>query len=312
MGAQEGGWRALIVSAAAPATALAQVSKTAVLTLRARADEQSRPDRLLHDPVAAEWMAQLPWPPELDPWYANDAQNNLALRADDVDQIARALVSRERCRTIVELGCGLSTRRRRLADVANLAWLDVDLPPMVALREVLGAPAPHFAGSVLDPAWLDAVPKDSSPPLLIAEGLFYYLPRGEVDRLFAVIAARLPGAVILFDVVGVDDYPRLLENTTSVGAPIAWKYERNFDEVLSDFGLEEIPEMGPERLTREALSRYWHRFSARTRGLIYFAMNTPEVWARRSGMVLGRFPGAPLTPGPAGSTPPAPPAGPER
>jgi O-methyltransferase involved in polyketide biosynthesis len=211
---------------------LAQVSKTAVLTLRARADEQHRPDRVLLDPVAAEWMARLPWPPELDGWYQNDAQGNLALRADDVDQIVRRCVAQLGTRVVVELGCGLSTRRQRLAELSQLEWLDVDLPPMIALREALGAPPPHVAGSVLDLAWLDVVPNSETPPLLIAEGLLYYLPRTEVDRLFAAIAARLPGAVILFDVVGVDDFPRLLENSSSVGAPVAWKLERNFDQVL--------------------------------------------------------------------------------
>lgn len=291
---------------------LAQVSKTAVLTLRARADEQNRPDRILIDPVASEWMARLPWPAELDHWYQNDAQNNLALRADDVDSIVRRCVDHLGSRSIVELGCGLSTRRQRLADLNQLAWLDVDLPEMIALRESLGAPPPHFAGSVLDLAWLSMVPKAKTPPLLIAEGLFYYLPRAEVDHLLAAIARRLPGAVILFDVVGVDDFPRLLENSSSVGAPIAWKLERNFDEALREFGLELIPELDPEALTRDALRRYWPRFNARTRGLIYFAMGTPEVWARRSGMVLGRFPAAPLTPGPDGSAPPTPPTAPDR
>jgi O-methyltransferase involved in polyketide biosynthesis len=286
---------------------LAQVSKTAVLTLRARADEQHRPDRVLLDPVAAEWMARLPWPPELDGWYQNDAQGNLALRADDVDQIVRRCVAQLGTRVVVELGCGLSTRRQRLAELSQLEWLDVDLPPMIALREALGAPPPHVAGSVLDLAWLDVVPNSETPPLLIAEGLLYYLPRTEVDRLFAAIAARLPGAVILFDVVGVDDFPRLLENSSSVGAPVAWKLERNFDQVLLEFGLDPIPEFDPDELMKDALSRYWHRFNARTRGLIYFAMGTPEVWARRSGMVLGRFVSAALTGGPDGSTPPAPP-----
>lgn len=312
MGPQEDGRRALIVDDAAIAGKLAQVSKTAVLTLRARADEQLRADRILLDPVASEWMARLPWPPELDRWYQNDAQSNLALRADDVDHIVRRCVAHIGSRTIVELGCGLSTRRQRLADLDQLAWLDVDLPEMIALRESLGAPPPHHPGSVLDLAWLEVVPKSTTPPLLIAEGLFYYLPRAEVDRLFAAIAERLPGAVILFDVVGVDDFPRLLENSSSVGAPVAWKLERNFDEALLEFGLELIPELDPEELTRDALTRYWQRFNARTRGLIYFAMVTPEVWARRSGMVLGRFPAPRLTPGPGGSTPPAPPADPKR
>lgn len=267
---------------------LAQVSKTAILTLRARADEQQRPDPCVVDPTAVAWLAQLSWPPELDGWYQPDAQLALALRADDVDRIVRRYVAAAQPRSIVELGCGLSTRRQRLPELAHLAWLDLDLPPLIAVREALGAPPPHRGCSVLDPSWISSLPAGPDH-LFIAEGLFYYLPRAEVDALLTAMAQRFEGSALLFDVVGATDYPKLLENSRSVGAPITWKLERDFDEVLLDFGLEPIPQLTPDQLMHEALTRYWERFDRRTQGLIYFAMNTPEVWARRSGMVLGRL-----------------------
>ncbi len=94
--------------------------------------------------------------------------------------------------------------------------------------------------------------------------------------------------MLLMDVLGANDYPVLLKNTTAVGTPIRWKYEGNFDDVLEAFQLEGIEEFEPDRLTNDALKRYWHRFDAKARGAIYFAMNS-ALGQSRSGMVLGRL-----------------------
>ena len=94
---------------------LRPVSQTAILTLRARADEHDRADRLFADPVAVDWFHRLSWPTALDEWYANNAQNNIALRVDDIDHLLRRYCAVHGApRTVVELGCGFSTRSQRL------------------------------------------------------------------------------------------------------------------------------------------------------------------------------------------------------
>ena len=67
------------------------VSKTAVLTLRARADEHARPEaeRYFADARAHAWSQQLPWPSELDRWYTPFAQAKTALRAYLIDMAGR-------------------------------------------------------------------------------------------------------------------------------------------------------------------------------------------------------------------------------
>lgn len=266
------------------------VSMTAILTLRARAEEHLREDRVFEDPVGAEWWSRASWPPELDGWYGDDVQMALALRADDIDHIAARYLSAAAPRSVVELGAGLSTRRDRRPEFSALVWTDVDLPEVVALRESWGAGGPghrHLACSVLDRSWMTALAATEGPHLFIAEGLFYYLPREEVDRLLRDLAARFPGSAIIFDLVGATDYPKLLENTLRVGSPIQWKLETDFERVLEDFGLSPVPEFEPTRLALMGVERYWRRFDVKTRGMIYLAMGSPLFMAGRSGTVLG-------------------------
>jgi hypothetical protein len=55
-------------------------------------------------------------------------------------------------------------------------------------------------GSALDPGWLDRL--DPTDPILVtAQGLLPYFQRDQVHGLIAGIAARLPGALLVFDAV---------------------------------------------------------------------------------------------------------------
>ena len=266
------------------------VSKTALLTLRARVDEQGRPDRTFVDPLATEWWAHVTWPPELDRWYAEDAQRALALRAADIDDIVRRYVEATGPLVVTELGCGFSTRRSRLGDLPITAWYDVDLPPVAALRAAWGAGGVQLGRSVLDlEGWMGPVARAPGPHLFLAEGLLYYLPRDEVTRLLAALADRFPGAALLMDVVGRNDAPALRDRTAAVGTPIAWSFREDFDDVLAHFGLGAIEGFAPDQLMLDMLERYWARFDRKTRGLVYFAMHQPLVWSGRSGLVLGRL-----------------------
>jgi O-methyltransferase involved in polyketide biosynthesis len=265
------------------------VSKTSILTLRARADEHARADRAFADPVAAEWFTRVAWPIELDAWYGPAAQIALALRADDIDQILRRYARSTPLSGVVELGCGFSTRQSRLADLSIDRWLDVDLEDVVRLRRSLGASGEQVAASVLDDVWMDRVSGDPSGQIFIAEGLLYYLPRREVDRLFDTLTRRFPGAAIIMDVLGANDHATLLRNTAAVGTPVAWRYEGDFKDVLAGFGLASVPGFEPDRLLEDALKRYWARFDDKMRGAIYWAMNNEMSMRSRSGTVLGRL-----------------------
>lgn len=179
---------------------LTGVPGTALLTLRNRATEASRPDAVLDDPQAVALAARL----RLDERYAmvSSADQVIALRARTFDDVTRAFLATHPDTTVVALGEGLQTSFWRIGD-DRLRWLTVDLPEMVELRRRLLPAHPRmraFAGSALDRAWMAEVDPRSSV-LISAEGLLMYLPPDEVAALVRDCAARFPGGAMVFDTI---------------------------------------------------------------------------------------------------------------
>jgi len=103
---------------------------------------------------------------------------------------------------VVALGEGLETQFWRL-DNGQMRWLTVDVPETMELRHRLLPDGPRQSshwGSALDLRWLDGL--DPADPILVtAQGLLPYFPRDQVHGLIAGIAERLPGSLLIFDVV---------------------------------------------------------------------------------------------------------------
>jgi O-methyltransferase involved in polyketide biosynthesis len=79
----------------------------------------------------------------------------------------------------------------------------VDLPDTIELRRRLLADGPRqssHSGSALDLGWLDGL-SPADPVLVTAQGLLPYFQRDQVHGLLAGIATRLPGSLLVFDVV---------------------------------------------------------------------------------------------------------------
>jgi O-methyltransferase involved in polyketide biosynthesis len=103
---------------------------------------------------------------------------------------------------VVALGEGLETQFWRV-DNGQMGWLTVDLPETMELRRRLLPDGPRqssYRGSALDLGWLDGLDR-GDPILVTAQGLLPYFQRDEVHRLIAGIAERLPGSLLVFDVV---------------------------------------------------------------------------------------------------------------
>ncbi len=267
---------------------LSAVSKTAVLTLRARADEHRRADHLFADPIAVDWSGKLPWPRELDRWYTPFSQAKTALRAHQFDGIVRTLAADGVDTTVIELGGGFSTRAERLA-LPHLHWIVLDLPPVIAARAELGEHTRTIAGSALDPAWIAEVKALGRRVVVLAEGLVYYLPRAEVDALFAAMRAALPGAPLVLDVIGALDLSRSVAVSTQVGAPILWAVEPPFEAAQAALGLEVIEGLEPERVLAETVAGFDRRYGP----LLGFALTSVTrlgfLRERRSGIMVGRL-----------------------
>jgi O-methyltransferase involved in polyketide biosynthesis len=88
-------------------------------------------------------------------------------------------------------------------DNGQVRWLTVDLPETMELRHQLLPDGPRQAshsGSALDLNWAAGL-NPADPILVTAQGLFPYFERDQVHGLIAGIADRLPGSLLVFDVV---------------------------------------------------------------------------------------------------------------
>ncbi|NLE94450.1 MAG: class I SAM-dependent methyltransferase [Dehalococcoidia bacterium] len=179
---------------------LGDVSKTAIATLRCRAVESAKPRPLLRDTMAEDCVIRLSqlmageehlllFERKLSPVLVN----YIVLRARKYDAIANSFVLNNPSSLVVNLGCGFDTRYWRI-DRGDCEYVELDLPEVVALkREVFAERLSYrmIGASVLDPAWMDMVnPGGKRRCLLLAEGLFMYLPRQEVISLFRTVSER--------------------------------------------------------------------------------------------------------------------------
>ena len=152
----------------------------------------------LKDPMAIEVVDRLDYDFAV---FARGAQMH-AVRVATFDQAVRHFLRRNPAGTVVALGEGLETQFWRL-DNGQVRWLTVDVPKTTELRRRLLPDGPRqssISGSALDLKWLDGL-HPADPILVTAQGLFPYFQRDQVHGLIAGIAERLPGSLLVFDVV---------------------------------------------------------------------------------------------------------------
>lgn len=153
--------------------------------------------------------------------------------------------------TVVALGEGLETQFWRL-DNGQLRWLSVDLPEPMKLRHQLLPEGPRqssFCGSALELSWLDGL-DPANPVVVTAQGLFPYFRRDQVHELIAVIAKRLPGSLLIFDVVP-EAMLRLAQRASGRESELAtelwtWLFNpRERTAIRSIPGVEELRDLTP-------------------------------------------------------------------
>ncbi|CAM3791736.1 SAM-dependent methyltransferase [Tsukamurella strandjordii] len=175
------------------------VDDTARWVAHQRAVESARPDALFHDHLAAglagrrgreiaERAAAAPAAAGGDGWY-------LVARTVLLDRAVLAAVA-EGFEAVVNLGAGLDARPYRLDLPADLEWIEVDLPALIAEKEAAlrdEVPRCRLRRVLLDLAdgGLRSVLDEVGPArtLVLAEGLIMYLSPAEADALTADLLA---------------------------------------------------------------------------------------------------------------------------
>ena len=173
---------------------------TLLITLYAKAQESRLPDSLLRDRYAADAVARI------DHDFSalglrRDEMIGLAMRAHALDAWTREFIDAHREATVLHLGSGLDTRVFRVDPPPEVAWFEVDYPEVIALRRKLYPERPGcrlIGSSVSDLGWLAQVPA-GRPTLVVAEGLFLYLPEAALLALLRAVTTQFPSGEVIFD-----------------------------------------------------------------------------------------------------------------
>jgi methyltransferase (TIGR00027 family) len=169
-----------------------QVSDTALLTAYARAMECERDDALFRDLYALRLAGPRGAALARESEVFKQIANSVACRTTVFDELLIQLVRTEGIDLVVNLAAGLDTRPWRLPFSKKLAWLDVDLPDVLAYKRVrLRKAHPRCtyetcAARLNEPNGLRAVLERVERPrkaLVLSEGLLVYLSADEVGDL---------------------------------------------------------------------------------------------------------------------------------
>lgn len=136
---------------------------------------------------------------------------------------------------VVNLGCGLDDTFRK-CDNGSCRGYDLDLPDVIAVRNELlpaGERERSIACDLNDLTWMEQIDA-SDGAVFFASGVFYYFRTEDVKRLFDAMAARFPGAVLVFDSCN-ERGAKLMRKT--------WLKEAGITDVNAFFSLEDEQEL---------------------------------------------------------------------
>jgi len=262
--------------------ALRGSSATLALTLGARASPLARQvDAGWADPWAERLLAQCPWDLRL---AGQDASlvRAVVVRSRIFDGAVREACALQDVFAVVSIGVGLCTRQGRLAaegpgaDGSGPAWIDVDLPDVIALRRRLlhqalaAAPSASLlvACGLQDPAWLDAVPwRRGHRCLVLVEGVAPYVPAAAVTGMLRALAARARregcGCRVVIDYLHRDFVPIAALQAGPAVLPVTTGFQRAEELAPEDAGFRTVRQWEPFGEFSEAHRRLEGDFRAR-------------------------------------------------
>lgn len=195
---------------------LSEISKTSILTLICRVVGTEKRSILFHDQKAIElcdliyasstklerqWMARVK---KKFRGLSRKSVKAICRRAETFDKIANEFIESNPSGTIISLGSGFDTRFWRILN-RSYRYIELDLTEVMSLKTRLFEDQIDYeclSISVLDTSWIDEVTKKGNENfLIIAEGLFMYLPKEEVVKLIQLMGARFNNSQLVFDSV---------------------------------------------------------------------------------------------------------------
>ena len=173
------------------------VPETMLQTVYARAKE-SRTRGAIHDAKAEELIDKLDYDFSL---ADKDAamHSGVIARTIVLDALTQMYLEKHPGAVVVNIACGLDTRCCRVSGYSH--WYNLDLPETIAVRERImpeNGSVSQIAMSAMDD-WGSLIAEAGAPALVIIEGLTMYLSQADVQRIFAVIAARFESVTVFVE-----------------------------------------------------------------------------------------------------------------
>jgi O-methyltransferase involved in polyketide biosynthesis len=150
----------------------------------------------------------------------------LRMRAKQLDAYTTAFLAEHPNALVLHLGCGLDSRCLRVPH-PQAVWFDLDMPDVIELRRKFYPETGSYrliASSVTDLRWIDSVPHEGRPTMVIAEGLLMYLAESDVRALVLRLHETFPGCHLVFDAFSLMTVNRIKRHPSlaKTGANIQW------------------------------------------------------------------------------------------
>jgi len=192
---------------------ITDISATMLLTHYGRVLDSRSEDPFLDDPKAEEIVSKIN-----DSMFDSETKLlrrlarfkmrkslavHAALRAKQYDLYAQEFMNKHPECTVINLGCGLDTRFWRI-DNGTIRFFDLDLPKVIELKRGLVQETDRYkmlGKSVFDFEWMDSVLAENNPVILLAEGLFMYLPQSDVQKLILEIGQLVQEGQLVVEMV---------------------------------------------------------------------------------------------------------------
>lgn len=236
---------------------LTQVSRTAILLLICHAVEAQKKESGFNDPMAGFCLQRLiSLASEEDRrWLTSKKRSYEGIHEHDAragvrrwkafdNAVHRLITDHPNC-TVINLACGFDTRFWRIEN-EKCRYIELDLPEVIALkREILKDHLDYelIGCSVLDTSWIDQVTLNGNTDfLLLAEGLFMWIPQPDSARLLKEIGERFYRSQLVLDMVpykytkGIWKSLIRLHSRIDWGLDVAWVFGIKDPQDLEAYG----------------------------------------------------------------------------